>query len=856
MFKKNDYPQQITHQSFLENLYNDYLKHPEQIDSSWKHLFEEMDETLASASSEEDWKEAYRRYGHLAAHFNPLNPRPSLPSGWKKDSFFQSIYCDSVGFEYKGVEGEVETWLQEEIEHSFFQRPFSSAEKKEILSYLMRAEFLENFLHVKHVGKKRFSLEGGESLIPMLSFMIQEAGEKGIEEVVFGMSHRGRLNVLVNILKKPLQELFKEFNEHFSFTPDQRMGDVKYHKGYVNPHFLTGKGKTVSLSLASNPSHLESICPVVEGMTKSKEIAKKEASLGEKTLPVLLHGDAALSGQGVVYETLQLSRLNGYSTGGTVHLVVNNQVGFTTSPEEGRSTRYCTDIAKAFECPVFHVSGEDPENSVRVILLALKTRNRFKIDVFVDLNCFRKYGHNEGDEPFFTQPKQYSLIRHKMSVRQIYQEALMQQGIVTNEEVEALERSIKEELQSIYSSTDSLPIKTARLPTEFPNSIKTAVNKKQLETIAEKIYDLPSDWNVHPKVKSLFQDRLLAVKENKPLDWGSAECLAYGILVSEGLPVRISGQDCGRGTFSHRHATVADQTTGAVHCPLRHVSEGQGTFDILNSCLSEMAVLGFEYGYSLVQKKGLTIWEAQFGDFANSAQVIIDQYITSGEEKWGQYAGIVLLLPHGYEGQGPEHSSARLERYLSLAGHDNMFIVNPSTPSQLFHLLRAQAKMEVKKPLIVITPKEHLRHPACSSSVSDLTEGKFFPILDDPKQMKRAKKLLFCSGKIYYDLEKHRSERDLNEVVIVRIEQLYPLDVQEIEKILHFYTNVTHYAWVQEEPENMGAWPYISPLLRPLLPKEALLQYVGRKQSATPATGFHSRHKEEHQNIIQQVFEK
>lgn len=867
MVKKKDLSEQIANLPFLEELYQEYLKNPSLLDPSWKTFFDGNEEILESIHPKKDnpltdLAEAYRLYGHLAARINSLAENPTFPSvltpfeGNVESAKFKKIYCETIGFEFKGIDSKIEAWIQQRIESPIFSAPFSNEEKKQILSALMRAELLESFLHTKHVGKKRFSLEGGETLIPMLEFLNSEAAENGITEIVMGMSHRGRLNVLANILGKSLQQIFKEFDENLEPAPDERMGDVKYHKGFVNPSLKTLKGKSIALTLASNPSHLESVDAVVEGESKAKQVIEGSIEAQEKICPLLIHGDAAVSGQGVVYETMQLSQLNGYNTGGTLHIVVNNQVGFTTSPEEGRSTRYCTDIAHAFECPVFHVNGDDPENAVRVMLLALEIRQKFHIDVFIDLNCYRKYGHNEGDEPSFTQPADYRLIRSKRSILKAYQEVIVRDKIISEEELLVMEQTLKEKMQQLYADPAFIPLKSKREENNHWKPMVTGVEREVLLEVSRQMNKVPSGFELHPKLQSLFKEREKAVEDGQRLDWGLAECLAYGTLLWEGFSVRISGQDCGRGTFSHRHAAVKDQNNSSVYYPLAHLRDGQGRFDVLNSCLSEVAVLGFEYGYSLIETAGLTIWEAQFGDFANSAQVIIDQYISSGEEKWGQVSGIVLLLPHGFEGQGPEHSSARLERFLALTGHDNMIVANPTTPAQLFHLLRSQVKRPFKKPLVVMTPKGLLRYPSCTSCLDEFIQGHFLTVLNDPKMPKKVKRVVFCSGRIYYDLDAYREKMGRDDLAFIRLEQLYPLDEEKIRLIIKEYEGVGSYVWVQEEPQNMGGWSYASAALSPLLPKEHFLGYIGRERSATPATGFYARHKQEHDNILTQVFDK
>lgn len=833
---------------------------------------------------------AYRHYGHLLASINPIaiDP-PQIPEQLnleKKLGFnaadyhklFPTLgllpedqaplktiintlnqhYCQTVGFEFKEyTDPVVEDWIQTQIESGRLNQPLHLEDKLAILDLLTRAEVLESFLHTKHVGKKRFSLEGAESLIPMLALLVNKAAEEGVQEFFIGMSHRGRLNVLANILNKPISAILKDFDEEYVPAPSEGMGDIRYHKGHANESVKTYRGHSIKLAVAPNPSHLESVNPVVEGQTHAKQFLVKDEAKRERIIPLLLHGDAAISGQGVVYEALQMSKLQGFETGGTLHVVINNQLGFTTSPIEGRSTHYCTDIAKTFEAPVFHVNVEDPEMCLKITLFAFEIRQRFHCDVFIDLNCYRKYGHNEGDEPAFTQPLEYQIIRNKESVRTLYLNRLLQEVHIDKDIADEREKTLKMHLQEAYKhSQENIQPQFQYSPIESTHfaHVETKVERSLLQKIAESFSKIPSDFHQNPKIKHLFEEHSKAVFEDKPIAWGTAELLAYGTLVCQGNPVRVAGQDSGRGTFSHRHALWVDQFNNQHYYPLDHISPDQARFEVLNTCLSEVAALGFEYGYSTVCTEGLTIWEAQFGDFVNSAQVVIDQYIASGEQKWGQTSSLVLLLPHGFEGQGPEHSSARFERFLALAGHDNMQIVNPTTPAQLFHLLRRQILQPVKKPLIVLTPKGLLRNPACTSKINELTNGQFSYFIDDPMKPKNVQKLVLCSGRIYYDLAAEREKEKRQDLAIIRIEQLYPLNEAELKKIIAQYGSFKSCQWVQEEPENMGAWPFISFHLPRILPPGIPFSYVGREQSASPATGFYARHKQELANILHQVF--
>lgn len=885
---------QMANMSWLEGMFRSYELDRKSVDPSWDGFFSEVErggESVVPVGNKEErilrLKDAYCLYGHLSAHVNPiaigevveveeLNEGRLGFFAEEMDALFPTLgvlevaeaplkdiirvlkerYCGTIGFEYKGfTEANMASWIERHIESGIFSILLLAEEQLVILDALTEAGVLETFLHTKHVGQKRFSLEGGETLIPMLVFLCAKAADDGVQEIFIGMSHRGRLNVLVNLLNKPLRAVFDEFNDAYVPLPEEGMGDARYHKGYANDSVLTYRGKLIKLVVSPNPSHLESVYPVVEGQVHARQFLLGDEEKRDKVIPIVMHGDAALAGQGVVYETLQMSKLRGFETGGTIHIAINNQVGFTASPEEGRSTKYCTDIAKTFGIPVFHVNAEDPHTCVRVILFAFALRQRFHSDVFIDLNCYRKYGHNEGDEAAFTQPLEYQNIRAKKTIRDLYLEELIREKLIRSDEAYEREQKFKEHLQKMYSLSVREEEKERIVQKKSEqSSVPTGVDLNILQKVAGALSQIPTDFHMHIKLIGLVQDRARAVKEDKSIDWGTAEQLAFGTIVYEGIPVRLVGQDSGRGTFSHRHAIWIDQETGRSFVPLAHVCEGQGQFEVFNTCLSEMGALGFEYGYSTMCPDGLTIWEAQFGDFVNGAQVMIDQYITSSEQKWGQASNLVMFLPHGFEGQGPEHSSGRIERFLELASHDNIRIVYPTKPAQLFHLLRLQAKRVQKKPLIVFTPKGLLRHSACVSSVQDLTEGTFFSILDDPKKLKKARHLVLCSGRIYYDLDAEREKRKSTEVAIIRLEQLYPLDVKAIAELIASYGSIQDCRWVQEEPKNMGAWSYMSSYLPLILPADVPFSYVGRDASATPATGFHSRHKSELADILQQVF--
>lgn len=891
---------QIANLNFLEQVYQEVQAHSAEVDPSWPKFFEGIDQEKPISKIEPSdtshaeriahLADAYRKYGHRMATINPIALEPPVEppelniinlgfqSTELQDQFptlgllpqqeaslltieqaLKKRYCQTIGFEFKEVtEPEVEQWMQEQIESGSFVHSFSVEEKKIIYTLLAHAEILESFLHTKHVGKKRFSLEGSESLIPMLALLIAKGAEEGVQEIYIGMSHRGRLNVLANILDKPIQMILKDFDDEYEPSPREGMGDIRYHKGHANESVSTHHGKTVKISMASNPSHLESINPVVEGQVHARQFLVEDETERVRVIPLLMHGDAALSGQGIVYETLQMSKLPGFETGGTLHIVINNQIGFTTSPQEGRSTFYCTDIAHTFSAPVIHINAEDPETCVCAALMALELRQRFHCDVFLDFNCYRKYGHNEGDEPAFTQPLEYDDIRKKKSIRSLYLERLIAEGVLDTKRADEIEESYRLRLLEAFTATQQAQKGHGEAPVhEKPKSIptvSTGVSLDRIKKVSEKFVQVPADFHIHPKLAHLLRERVKAIEENKPVDWGTAEYLTYGTLCVQGIPVRLAGQDSGRGTFSHRHALLVDQKDSHAYYPLAHLSENQARFEVLNTCLSEAAALGFEYGYSTICTEGLTIWEAQYGDFVNSAQVIIDQYIASGEQKWGQTSRLVLLLPHGFEGQGPEHSSARFERFLSLTGNDNMQIAYPTLPAQLFHLLRRQVLQSARKPLIVFTPKALLRHSACVSAVDELIVGHFRPVLDDPRKPQNVKKLILCSGRIYYDLDTYRQNEKKADTAIIRLEQLYPLPGEALTSVIGNYTDIQECLWVQEEPQNMGAWPYISANLSKHFLSSCTIKYVGRESSASPATGFYARHKQELATILNEAF--
>lgn len=897
----------LANRQLLEEMYEKFNADPSSIDDAWRQFFQDLETPGGekhvyreiTASGEDDLRvfnliNSFRTYGHLMAKINPIATRTvEVPDELKLETFgftsedlsrpfftfglldkkettlteivdtLRAIYCNKIGIEYMGLQQpEIEKWLQKRIEPNRFSIKLSIDQKKMILQNLNKSELFEVFLHTKYTGQKRFSIEGGETLIPILEAIIETGAGLDSEVFVIGMAHRGRINVLSNILKKSYGDVFSEFEEGYIPNSFEGSGDVKYHKGYFSEG-LTVHGHKVSVALTPNPSHLEAVDSVVEGQSRAKQDLLDWPKSLDKVMPILVHGDAAVSGQGVVYETLQLGGLEGYKTGGTVHIVINNQIGFTTLPRDARSTRYCTAIARTFSAPVFHVNAEDPEGCIYAAILAVEIRQKFHCDVFIDMNCYRKYGHNETDEPAFTQPLEYQIIRKKKPVREIYRDDLITQGVLEKKMAEALEEEFKQALQEALKEVKApLRPSSEKQITQSLNHqdlfspVKTGVAAEILQSLAGRFCTVPKGFTIHPKLQNLLNERLAMVNGGKPIDWGMAEMLAYASLLDEGTSIRISGQDSCRGTFSHRHGIWVDQKEEQTYFPLQHLKEGQGRFDLINSPLSEFGVLGFEYGYSLSNPDALVIWEAQFGDFCNGAQVVIDQFISPGEQKWAQKSGLTLLLPHGYEGQGPEHSSARMERFLTLAGHDNILVVNPTTPAQLFHLLRRQVLSSYQKPLIVFTPKGLLRYSECVNALQDLTQGGFIEILDDPQPAKECKRLVFCSGRIYYDLLVERKKAKKDDLAIIRVEQLYPFHVEKCKMLIEKYKTAAEFLWVQEEHSNMGAWTFIGPVIQSILPANGILKYIGRERSASPAVGSYALHKKQHAEIIGALFPK
>ncbi len=909
-------------QSYIEQLYEDYLTSPDSVEPVWRELFDQFpandlrpeqfhsttreyfrrlakDSTRYTSSVTDPAANsrqvkvlqlinAFRFRGHQQANLDPLGlwkqePVPDLDPAFHeltaedfgetfnvgsfaigKDTMkladlyeaLQQTYCGSIGAEYMHINNtEEKRWIQQRIESVVGHASFTQTEKKGFLKELTAAEGMEKYLGAKFPGAKRFSLEGGDALILLLREMIRHAGKHGTKEVVLGMAHRGRLNVLINVLGKKTQDLFDEFagkhKEHLG------TGDVKYHMGFSSD--VETEGGLVHLALAFNPSHLEIVSPVVMGSVRARLDRLAQPSI-DQVLPITIHGDAAVTGQGVVQETLNMSQARGYEVGGTVRIVINNQVGFTTSnPHDARSTPYCTDIGKMVLAPIFHVNADDPEAVAFVTRLALDYRNTFKRDVFIDLVCYRRHGHNEADEPSATQPLMYKKIKKHPTPRKIYADHLQEEGVINGEDATEMVNLYRDALDAgecVVEEWRPMSLNTYTwspyLNHEWDETYPATVDKKRLQELARRISQIPEGIEAQSRVLKIYRDRQEMAEGSKLFDWGGAENLAYATLVDEGVPIRLSGEDTGRGTFFHRHAVIHNQINGSTYTPLQHVHHGQGKFKVWDSVLSEEAVLAFEYGYATAEPRTLTIWEAQFGDFANGAQVVIDQFISSGEQKWGRMCGLVMLLPHGYEGQGPEHSSARLERYLQLCAEQNMQVCVPSTPAQVYHMLRRQALRGMRRPLIVMSPKSLLRHPLAVSGLDELAEGSFMPAIGeiDELEPKNVRRVVMCAGKVYYDLLEQRRKNGQQDVAIIRIEQLYPFPHQVVQEILRSYSHVTDYVWCQEEPLNQGAWYSSQHNFREVVPQGASLRYAGRPASASPAVGYMSVHQQQQQELV------
>ena len=839
----------------------------------------------------------YRMRGHVLADLDPLEKEPGYNpeldlayyglSVWDLDREFycgglvskrqatlrviikllRDTYCEQIGADYMHLlDLEERKWLRERMESSLNEATLTIDDKKQILSKLNQAMAFEEFLHKKYIGHKRFSLEGNDTLIPMMHFLLEKAGDYDVEKVFIGMAHRGRLNMLVNIMNKPYHRVFAEFEGNVDPDTIQGSGDVKYHLGAKGTH-ITEAEKHIEIELMPNPSHLEAVNPVVEGASRAVQDHHEAEDAEMKIIPVLMHGDAAFAGQGVVAETLNMSLLEGYKTGGTVHIIINNQIGFTTLPSDGRSTEYATDLAKSVLAPILHVNGDHPEAAVHAIQMALEYRQKFGKDVIIDLIGYRKHGHNEGDEPAFTQPGMYKEIKDHKTVRDLYTEWLVKRQELTTEETQQIFNEFDELLMAAFEDAKKIPHlevtnelidrkeSVQKNRTIFPD---TTFSRKKLDEIAVKLNTVPKDFDANPKLLRQLAKRLEIVQKNeKKLDWGFSEALAFGSLLTTGKTVRITGQDVERGTFSHRHAVLHGTATNQTFTPLNHLTKGQGRFHVHNSLLSEYAALGFEFGYSAVNKDALVIWEAQFGDFANGAQIIIDQFISSSEAKWGQTSSLLMNLPHGYEGQGPEHSSARLERFLQLCAEDNMQVFNLTTPAQYYHMLRKQCLQEHKKPGILMSPKSLLRHPRAVSNVDELANGYFRPLIEDEhlQDSSSVERVVLCSGKVYYDLVQKVEELAIDNVALVRVEQLYPFPDHDFKQYLKSFKEAKDVVWCQEEPKNMGAWFFVSDRIKQNLAKGQYLRYAGRQASASPAAGQKKIHDAEQLQLVMQALE-
>ena len=931
-----------TNSSFIEQMYLRYVKEDPSLPESWRDYFSDLNEDVKSiikeiegpswirknlventrddnSSTLEQQKidsikaialiRSYRIRGHLIANLDPLGmmKREYLhelhPSdhGFKKEDYerkiylssyldtsystikdimfkLRRVYCATIGAEYMHISDPVEKiWFRERMEKNENQINFTNKGKKAILKTIIKAEGFEKYLAKKFIGTKRFGLDGGEALIPALEQIIKRGGQLGAKEIKIGMPHRGRLNVLANVLQKSYKKIFNEFVGELDAKSEESAGDVKYHLGASSNREFDGN--SVHVSLTDNPSHLEAVNPVVLGQVRAKQFFHKDKERKE-VIPILIHGDAAFAGQGVVAECFAMSGLKGHNTGGTIHIIVNNQIGFTTSPRFARSSPYPSDLGKIVEAPILHCNGDDPEAVVHCAKIAIEFRQRFKKDVVIDLICYRRFGHNEGDEPTFTQPLMYKKIKSHPTTLNIYSKKLIKENSITEEEFESEKSEFNDLLEDQFKSAKDHHPKidwfegtwSRYRPQKGKDKIgNTGVQKNELIEISKKIHSLQENLKIHKTIKRIFENRHKSILEEKNIDWSTAEALAFGTLLKEGFPVRLVGQDSGRGTFSQRHSVLRNQEDNSRYIPLNNISNKQQNFEIVDSFLSELAVLGFEYGYSLVEPETLTIWEAQFGDFANGAQVVIDQFIASGERKWNRASGLVMLLPHGYEGQGPEHSSARLERFLQLSGQENLQIVNCTTPANYFHVLRRQIHRDFRKPLIIMTPKSLLRNKLCISNLEDFSKNKsFHRVLKDHsyfdndkfislKKDSDIKKVIICSGKIYFDLLKARETIRRNDIVLIRVEQLYPFPVKSLVKEIKNYRKNASFFWCQEEPKNMGAWSsvrdYIQWTLDYIGANNNKISYIGRNPAASPATGYAKRHVAQQEEIIRKVFE-
>ena len=896
---------EILNADFIDAQYKVWKVDPNAVSRDWRFFFEGFEmagvgkpETVTAFDEDQILQQSrvealihrYRDVGHLLACLDPLVACPTdhpllslaefnfttedLDTKFYTGHFLKTeraplgdiikilkeTYCRSIGVEFMHLQDPFErNWLQDRMEPVQNSPSMNRSTKLRILKKLYQATLFEQFLNKKYMGQTRFSIEGAEALIPMLDSLVNSVAEQGCREIILGMAHRGRLNVQTNILNKSYEDIFSEFES--CYDPDSLLGagDVKYHNGYLS-EISSDKGHTLRAYLVNNPSHLESVNPVVQGFVRARQDLLGD-NAQNRIIPLLIHGDAAFAGQGIVAETLNMSQLTGYKTGGTIHVVINNQIGYTTLPEDARSTRYATDMAKMLMIPIFHVHGEDLEAAIHVMRMAVEYRMTFNKDVVIDVICYRRYGHNEGDEPYFTQPQMYERIRGRPPLNSLYAQKLMEEGIIKKEDLSGIEEDINRRLiESFKAVRESICV--------FPESnffenwegfhgqyshdpLETGVPQEKLMVIARQLNTVPAEFNLNPKLNRLLKKRMETIEKGAGIDWGNAEALTFASLLAERVPIRLSGQDSGRGTFSHRHSVFTDIKTGDEYTPLNTLGKTQAPFLVYDSMLSEAGILGFEYGYSMAQPRGLVIWEAQFGDFANNAQSVIDLYISSGETKWQRLSALVLLLPHGWEGLGPEHSSARLERFLQLCAGDNIQVCNLTTPAQYFHLLRRQAKSDFRKPLIIMAPKSLLRHPRAVSKLADLTSGRFQEVAADQDKLKSPNRILFCSGKIYYELIQRRRELKKLDNAIIRLEQLYPFPERQLKNVIKKYRKAKKYFWVQEEPENMGAWFFMGRRLERLTGKQ--IEYIGRKASSSPATGFPHIYRQEQAAIIEEA---
>ena len=907
--------------TYLESLYQDASRDP-QSNGEWSSVFSSLPQISQTGTSQpqispkvadgakggararfqsSNHKQAevsllismYRALGHLLAEIDPIGVMPrgdaseielerfdlgdddldtefdmgDLGGGGVKSlreilAYLQAVYCGPIGYEIRHLTSiEQREWLRKRAETNPVRPIISNDERINLLRKLTAADGLERYLHTKYVGQKRFSLEGGDVLIPMMSDMIQQFGTTGVKEVVIGMAHRGRLNVQVNILGKAPKDLFSEFEGKYELNnADTQTGDVKYHQGASSD--IETPGGIVHVALSFNPSHLEIIDPVVEGSVRARQERRGDSDR-KHVVPILVHGDAAFAGQGVVMETLNMARTRGYSVGGTVHVIVNNQIGFTTNTLDARSTLYCTEVAKMVQAPIFHVNGDDPEAVRHISRLAVQYRMKFGGDAIIDIVCYRRHGHNEADEPSITQPIMYGKIKPHKPAREIYADILIAEGVISAQQATDMIDTYRDQLDQghvvagqIIDPEKALKVVdwTPYLGTDWDDGTVTGVDQASLPRLAEKLTEVPDDFLVHPRVRKVLNDRVAMANGEIPMDWGCAELLAYATLLQDGYDIRLSGQDAGRGTFSHRHVTLHDQSQARTHIPMQHITD-KGHYLVINSFLSEEAVLGFEYGYATTEPRTLVIWEGQFGDFVNGAQVVIDQFISSGQAKWERVCGLTLFLPHGMEGQGPEHSSARLERFLQLCAEQNMQVCVPTTPAQMFHLLRRQMLRSLRRPLIVMTPKSLLRHKLAVSTPEQLAQEKFHIVLGeiDPIDSVQVKRLVLCCGKVYYDLLEERRRQEIANVAIVRIEQLHPFPTLDLADEMSKYPNATEIVWCQEEAKNQGSWYQIDHYLQARLQADQSLYYVGREASPSPAVGYYKLHVKQQQNLVDQA---